>query len=57
MMLVSIGVFSDGTYALLAAQRREPAEGARRRRLERISGAVFVSLGVVAALAGEPKQS
>jgi hypothetical protein len=28
---------------------------ARRRRLERLSGGVFVGLGVVAALAGEPQ--
>jgi threonine/homoserine/homoserine lactone efflux protein len=28
-----------------------------RRRLERISGAIFVGLGLFAALAGEPKQS
>jgi threonine/homoserine/homoserine lactone efflux protein len=55
LMLVSLGVLSDGTYALLAA-----SVGSRlraRRRLERISGGVFVSLGVVAALAGEPRQS
>ena len=55
LMLVSIGVFSDGTYALLAASIGNRLKA--RRRLERISGAVFVSLGVVAALAGEPKQS
>jgi len=54
-MLVSFGVFSDGTYALLAASIGNRLKA--RRRLERISGAVFVSLGVVAALAGEPKQS
>ncbi len=55
LMLVSIGVLSDGTYALLAASvgRRLRA----RRRLERISGGIFVSLGIVAALAGEPRQS
>jgi threonine/homoserine/homoserine lactone efflux protein len=36
-----------------------PASTARLfgRRLERISGGVFVGLGVVAALAGEPRQS
>ena len=55
LMLVSIGVFSDGSYALLAASIGNRLKA--RRRLERISGAVFVSLGVVAALAGEPKQS
>ena len=55
LMLVSIGVFSDGTYVLLAASIGNRLKA--RRRLERISGAVFVSLGVVVALAGEPKQS
>ena len=58
-MLVCIGVLSDGTYALLAARagNRLRSATAARRRLERFSGGVFVGLGVVAALAGEPKQS
>jgi threonine/homoserine/homoserine lactone efflux protein len=55
-MLVGLGVLSDGTYALVAAgagrKLRETASA--RRRLERVSGGVFISLGVVAALAGEP---
>jgi threonine/homoserine/homoserine lactone efflux protein len=55
LMLVSIGVLSDGTYALLAASVGNRLR--TRRRLERISGGIFVSLGVIAALAGEPKQS
>ncbi|MGD5626692.1 LysE family translocator, partial [Xanthomonas citri pv. citri] len=55
LLLVSCGGFSDGTFALLAASIGNRLKA--RRRLERISGAVFVSLGVVAALAGEPKQS
>jgi threonine/homoserine/homoserine lactone efflux protein len=55
LMLVSLGVLSDGTYALLAASVGNRLRA--RRRLERISGGVFVSLGVVAALAGEPRQS
>ncbi len=55
LMLVSLGVLSDGTYALLAAGIGNHLRA--RRRLERISGGVFVSLGVVAALAGEPRHS
>jgi threonine/homoserine/homoserine lactone efflux protein len=55
LMLVSLGVLSDGTYALLAAGIGNRLRS--RRRLEKLSGGVFVSLGVVAALAGEPKQS
>jgi threonine/homoserine/homoserine lactone efflux protein len=55
-MLVGLGVLSDGTYALLAAGAgRKLRETARTRRLlDRVSGGVFVSLGLVAALAGEP---
>jgi threonine/homoserine/homoserine lactone efflux protein len=58
-MLVGLGVLSDGTYALLAAGagNRLRSAAATRRRLERLSGGVFVSLGVVAALAGEPRRS
>src|SRR4051812_43400736 len=55
LMLVSLGVLSDGTYALLAASVGNHLRA--RRRLERISGGIFVGLGVVAALAGEPRQS
>jgi threonine/homoserine/homoserine lactone efflux protein len=55
LMLVSLGVLSDGTYALLAAGIGNRLR--TRRRLERISGGVFVSLGLIAALAGEPRQS
>jgi threonine/homoserine/homoserine lactone efflux protein len=57
-MLVGLGVLSDGTYALVAAgagrKLRETASA--RRRLERLSGGVFISLGLVAALAGEPRK-
>jgi threonine/homoserine/homoserine lactone efflux protein len=58
-MLVSIGVLSDGSYALLAAGAGNKLRSAvaTRRKLERVSGGVFVGLGVVAALAGEPRQS
>jgi threonine/homoserine/homoserine lactone efflux protein len=56
-MLVGIGVFSDGTYALIAAGagRKLRETAAARRRLDRLSGGVFVGLGLVAALAGEPR--
>jgi threonine/homoserine/homoserine lactone efflux protein len=58
-MLVCLGVLSDGTYALLAAGAGNKLRNAvaTRRRLDRVSGGVFVGLGVVAALAGEPRQS
>ena len=57
-LLVCIGVLSDGTYALLAARagRRLRATAAARRLLDRISGGVFIALGVVAAVAGEPRR-
>jgi threonine/homoserine/homoserine lactone efflux protein len=58
-MLVCLGVLSDGTYALLAAGagNRLRRAVATRRRLEKLSGGVFVGLGVIAALAGEPRRS
>jgi threonine/homoserine/homoserine lactone efflux protein len=58
-MLVCLGVLSDGTYALLAARAGDRLRSAvaARRRLERVSGGIFVGLGVVAALAGEPRHS
>jgi threonine/homoserine/homoserine lactone efflux protein len=58
LLLVGLGVLSDGTYALLAAGagRRLREAAARRRVLERLSGGVFVGLGLVAALAGEPRK-
>jgi threonine/homoserine/homoserine lactone efflux protein len=57
-LLVGLGVVSDGTYALVAAGagRRLRETAAARRKLDRLSGAVFVGLGLVAALAGEPRQ-
>jgi threonine/homoserine/homoserine lactone efflux protein len=54
-MLVCLGVLSDGTYALLAAGAGNKLRN--RRRLERWSGGVFVALGLVAAVAGEPARS
>jgi threonine/homoserine/homoserine lactone efflux protein len=55
-LLVALGVLSDGTYAVLAAGagRRLRDTEATRTALDRLSGGVFIGLGVVAALAGEP---
>jgi threonine/homoserine/homoserine lactone efflux protein len=55
LTLVCLGVLSDGTYALLAAGAGNKLRN--RRRLERWSGGVFVALGLVAAVAGEPARS
>jgi threonine/homoserine/homoserine lactone efflux protein len=57
-LLVGLGVMSDGTYALVAAGagRKLRETAAARRTLDRLSGGVFVGLGVVAAVAGEPRQ-
>ena len=56
-LLVGLGVVSDGTYALVAAGagRRLRETAAARRMLDRLSGGVFVGLGLVAAVAGEPR--
>ncbi len=57
-LLVGLGVLSDGTYAIVAAGagRRLRDTTASRRRLDRLSGGVFIGLGLVAALAGEPRR-
>jgi threonine/homoserine/homoserine lactone efflux protein len=57
-LLVGLGVLSDGSYALLAARagRGLRSAAARRRLLDKVSGGVFVGLGVVAAVAGEPRR-
>ena len=55
LVLVSLGVVSDGTYALLAAGIGRRLQ--TRRRLERLGGALFVALGLAAAFAGEPQRS
>jgi len=56
-LLIGLGVVSDGTYALVAAGagRKLRETAAARRRLDRISGGVFVALGLTAAFAGEPR--
>jgi threonine/homoserine/homoserine lactone efflux protein len=58
-LLVGLGVVSDGTYALVAAGagRRLRETASARRLLDRLSGGVFISLGLVAALAGEPRKA
>jgi threonine/homoserine/homoserine lactone efflux protein len=58
-LLVGLGVLSDGTYALLAAGagNRLRSAARTRRRLDKLSGGVFVGLGLAAAFAGEPKRS
>ena len=58
-LLVAIGTLTDGTYALLAARagKRLRATAAARRTLDRVSGGVFIALGLVAALAGEPRKT
>jgi threonine/homoserine/homoserine lactone efflux protein len=57
-LLAGLGVLSDGTYALVAAHAGNRIRGsaAARRTLDRVSGGVFVALGLVAALAGEPRR-
>jgi threonine/homoserine/homoserine lactone efflux protein len=57
VLLVGLGTLSDGTYALVAAGagRRLRETTRARRTLDRLSGGVFISLGLVAALAGEPR--
>jgi len=51
-----LGVLSDGTYAVAAARigTRLAARRATRRRMARASGAVYIGLGVFAALARRP---
>jgi threonine/homoserine/homoserine lactone efflux protein len=58
LLLIGLGVVSDGSYALLAAGagRRLRDMVVSRRLTERLSGGVFVTLGLVAALAGEPRR-
>jgi threonine/homoserine/homoserine lactone efflux protein len=57
-LLIGLGVVSDGTYALIAAGagRKLRETTAARRMLDRLSGGVFIGLGLAAALAGEPRK-
>ena len=58
VLLVTIGMLTDGSYALLAARAGRRLRGtlSARRTLDRVSGGVFIALGLVAALAGEPRR-
>jgi threonine/homoserine/homoserine lactone efflux protein len=51
----AVAVLSDGLYALVASSLggRLRRSAAVRRRLDRASGAVYLGLGVGAALSGE----
>jgi threonine/homoserine/homoserine lactone efflux protein len=51
---IMLAVLSDGSYAVLAGTLgdRLRANVRMRRRLERASGAIYIALGAVAALAG-----
>ncbi|MBX6385527.1 MAG: LysE family translocator [Microbispora sp.] len=56
---VTLGMASDGTYALLASALagRLRSSARARRRLDRGSGVVYLGLGAVAALATEGSKS
>jgi threonine/homoserine/homoserine lactone efflux protein len=51
---IALAVLSDGAYAVLAGTLgdRLRANARMRHRLERASGAIYIALGAVAALAG-----
>jgi threonine/homoserine/homoserine lactone efflux protein len=59
LLFVSLGMLSDGTYALVASGARQRLLTspifARRRRV--VTGTIYIGLGVTAALAGEPSNS
>jgi threonine/homoserine/homoserine lactone efflux protein len=54
---IAVAVVSDGVYALLAGSlgERLRRSAAVRRRLDRVSGVVYIGLGLTAALAGRPR--
>jgi threonine/homoserine/homoserine lactone efflux protein len=56
LTFVAVAMISDGAYALAAGTAGDRLRGSERVRrwLGRFSGAVFVSLGVSAALTGRP---
>jgi threonine/homoserine/homoserine lactone efflux protein len=58
-LFVGLGTLSDGTYALLAggAGRWLRSSAERRQRLRRASGAIYLALGVSAALSGTRSDS
>jgi threonine/homoserine/homoserine lactone efflux protein len=56
LIFVAVAVLSDGAYALVAGTAGDWLRGSERvhRLLSRFSGAVFLGLGVTAALRGRP---
>jgi len=56
LTFVAVAMLSDGAYALVAGTAGDWLRGSARVRrwLSRLSGAVFVGLGVTAALSGRP---
>jgi threonine/homoserine/homoserine lactone efflux protein len=56
LTFVAVAMLSDGAYALVAGTAGDWLRGSERVRrwLSRFSGAVFVGLGVTAALSGRP---
>ena len=56
LIFVAVAMLSDGAYALVAGTAGDWLRGSQRVRswLSRFSGAVFVGLGVTAALSGRP---
>lgn len=52
---IVLGIASDSTYAMLAGTlaRRLRRDAGVRRRLDRVSGVIYLGLGATAALAGE----
>ena len=59
LTFVAVAMVSDGAYALAAGTAGDRLRGSERVRrwLGRFSGAVFVGLGVTAALTGRPSHS
>ena len=57
LCFVSVAALSDGAYALIAGSLgdRLRARPAVRRRLDRLSGGVYLALGAAAALGGHRK--
>jgi threonine/homoserine/homoserine lactone efflux protein len=52
---IALGLCSDATYAIVAGALSRLWAGRRfGRRLDRVSGVIYVGLGVTAALAGHP---
>ena len=58
LTFVAVAMISDGAYALAAGTAGDWLRGSERVRrwLGRFSGAVFVGLGVTAALTGRPSE-